>query len=274
MHLSDHGRVAWALARRQVRATLLGPGPYLALSASMLCALLPVQSYADQLAELRVLVAVRPFDVPLLAAVIVVGGYLGLSSTVAIVRDYERGTLETLFFGPVKAQSYLTGHFLAQFILSAAILCCFGLYLTWMGAATRLALSWGLLVSLLAALWTSMAVIAFGILISTLVQRTRGAVLLFLLVIGLFAGIQVASMVLAALPAARSQWEVGVVTMAVGGLDSVMRWLSPFSYLVDGLEAVDRGVGHCLLALAQAAAYALACGGLAVLSFQRRGVRP
>jgi ABC-type transport system involved in multi-copper enzyme maturation permease subunit len=274
MHLSDHGRVAWALARRQLVASLLAPGPYLALSLCMLAALLPVQSYADQLAELRVLAAARPFDIPLLAAVIVAGGYLGLSSTVAIVRDYERGTLETLFFGPVKAQGYLAGHFLAQFMLSALILGCFGLYLLGLGMATGLAFSWGLLASLVAALWTSLGVIAFGILISTVVQKTRGAVLFFLLAIGLLVGIQVAATLLANLPAARSQWEVGVVATAVAGLQSIVRWLSPFSYLVDGLAAAEGSAGQYALALAEATVYALACAGLAVFCLQRRGVRP
>jgi ABC-type transport system involved in multi-copper enzyme maturation permease subunit len=274
MHLSDHARVAWALARRQAGATFLGPGPYLALSLSMLAALLPVRSYLDQLGELRVLAAARPFDFPLLAAVIVAGVYLGLASTVALVRDYERGTMETLFFGPVKAQGYLAGHFLAQFVLSAAIVGCFGVYLLWLSMSTGLAISWGLLGSLLAALWTSLAVIAFGMLVSTMVRKTRSAVLLFLAVIGLFVGLQVASMLLANGPAARSQWEVGVVANVVTGLDSLMCWVSPFSYLLDGLAAVDRGVGPYILTLAEASLYALACTGLAIVLLRRRGVRP
>jgi ABC-type transport system involved in multi-copper enzyme maturation permease subunit len=263
------------VAGREVQALVRGLAGYGALATALLAAGWFLSTDLARVRTNGLLVQDSPFQAPLLAAALVLSIFLALSAVVSVARERERGTLEVLFYGPIDEPSYIVGKFLGQvggYLLALPILLVSFVLLSLLSGFL---LSPLLVLGLLASLVPAAEVVAFGLLLSVLAGRLRTALLLFVSVIALFLAVTVAHDFLSTWPIDNPASPILPVREALGALDAVVQWLSPFAYLERILENIALGAGPPTAVALLAGLAHLGLGlGLASLALRRRGVRP
>lgn len=279
-HVSNW-RFRWHLARtiqqRDLRATVYGFGLYVTLSLAIAIAATVLRNHVRSVQDSGLVVFSNPFATPFFGAVVLSSIYLAITSTTAIARERDQGTLEVLFYGPVDAVAYLLGKYLAQMsvyaLMVAGYLVAFALYAFVTNFAFDLNLLWAALLSAT----TASAVVAIGILLSTLNRSLRGAFFTLLTVVLAFLGVQLGHDYVSSLVSglARGRYNPLLFLQTVfSWLDQIVNWLSPFAHLERGVDALLRGsVGEYLLVMGLSLLYAAVAFGLAVRTLRRKGVR-
>jgi ABC-type transport system involved in multi-copper enzyme maturation permease subunit len=271
----DRRRAIAVIGRRDLRALLLGPGGYVALSLGLLAGLLVVRTHLDAIARDRLLALADAFTLPLFIASLVVIFFLTLVSAAGIAREREGGTLETLFYGPVDAWSCVLGKHLALVAGYAA----FGLALVALlgvcAAITGLPLGGAFPASALLSVGAAAAMAALGVLCSALMRGARAAIGLLLGIGLLLAALWLGGSLLSGVDVANNTSPLLWLRDLMIGLDSLLGWLSPVATYERGIEAAKRVdplayLGALTLLLAQCLAGLVG----AVVALRRRGVRP
>lgn len=266
-------RAIGVLLGRDLRSLLLAPGGYSALALGLAAAVLVVRNHLEAIARTRLLIMSNTFTLPFFVAVLVLIFFLALQATTSVAREREQGTLQVLFYGPVDGWAYLFGKHLALvvgfLVFGGGLLALLALLAALSGLRLGSALPAAALLSAPAAA----AVIAGGLLCSTLARGVRAAVALLLAVSLTLVGLWVGSSVLGDLAAGAAgplRWLRDLVI----GLDLAAGYLSPVATLDRGIDAAVRQdwpayTGAVAVLLAQCAALLAA----AWAAFQRRGVR-
>ena len=279
INLSGNWGYRWHAARliqqRDLRSMLLGRGVYIVLSLALLAAVLILRNYLSFVDENGLLILSGAFNFPIFAIIFLTALFLALSSVATIAREREQGTMEALFYAPVDAIAYILGKYLAQvstyLVMVVIYILCFLLYAFFTNFTFPVSLIWIGFLSVLVA----SDVIAFGIFISAWSGRVRTAIFLFLTVIVLLILVQFGQQFLAAVPANSSYYSP--VQFLQGALDFINRiviWLSPFSYLTQGMEAIRRGsFATYWLIVGASVIFTLLFLALSVDALERKGVR-
>ncbi len=258
--LPTRPRTVWTITRRDVLGMLYGPGVYLVVAFGMLATLPVVSSYLDAVERSRVLVLADAFTLPFFVAATVAMLFLALSSVATVAREREQGTLETLFYGPVDIASYVLAKHLAQVVTFLPIgLGLAALMLAYSGiTGLRLPGAFGL--ELLLSVFTAAAVTALGICLSTLVRGARAGIALFAALTGLFLAIRLGAELLSGIPVTNNSSPLLLLRNVMLALDTIVEYISPFSVLQRGIDALVRGD-----ALGYLAAIGLSCGQCVLL---------
>ena len=263
------------IARREAVAALTGVGVYLATSMAAAAAtwLLLVEVRAVQTAG--VLVPADPFRTPLDAALLVLALYFAVHVAVSTARDRESGTLEVLFYGPVDELTYVCGKtlgLLAAYIVALPLL---ALSLFLLSALSGFAISARLGLGLVASVVPAAMVVSFGLLLAVGTSRVRSAILLLGAATLVLLGGTTAYSIVLMVPIDNPSSPVLALRDALENLNSVLRWISPFSYLerivaegvaIGGWRAATAGIGGALIATA-------AMTSFAALLLRHRGVQ-
>lgn len=263
------------IQRRDLYAMLRGRGVYILLSLALLAAVLVLRNYLNFVDENGLLVNAGAFNFPLLAVVFLSAIFLALSSVASIARERDQGTMEALFYGPIDAIAYIGGTYLAQIItyliMVLVYVVCFVIYAAFTNFALPVGLAW---ITLLSILVTS-DVIAFGIFLSALSGRVRTAMLLFLSIMLVLIAIQFGQDILASVSLEERYYNpVLFLQNVLMGLNNVIGWLSPFSYLMRGMEAIRRGSSSLyILTSMTAVIFTVVFLALSVVTLERKGVR-
>jgi len=280
MNLSSGWNYRWhvtmLIQKRDFISMIFGRGVYIVLSLALLTAVLALRNSLSFIDENGLFVASGAFTFPLFVAIFLSSLFLALSSVATIARERDQGTMEALFYGPVDSLSYVLGKYLAQislYVLMAIVyMAGFFLYATLTNFTFSLSLLWVILLSILVA----SDFIAVGIFLSTLSSKVRTAILLFLSVVLLFLAIEVGQEILLAIPVQGNGYynpllfAQNVLTF----LNQIVAWLSPISYLNQGIEAIRRGhVTSYLIIFTISLIYTLIFLGLSVVTLERKGVR-
>ena len=274
-------RYRWHLARtvqrRDLRATLYGFGLYVTLSAAVAVAATVLRNYVRSVQDGGLYILANPFALSLFGAVVLSSVYLALVSTTAIARERDQGTLEVLFYSPVDTVAYLLGKWLAQMGVYVLMVVVY-LVILWLYAlVTNFAFDLSLLWAALLSVMTASAVVAVGILQSTLNRSVRGALVALLSIVVVFLGVQLGHDYVSDLVAGLARGgshPLLFLQVVLGWLNRVFSWLSPFAYLERGIDALLRGsAGEYLLLLGLSILYTAITFGLAVRTLDRRGVR-
>ena len=122
--------------------------------------------------------------------------------------------------------------------------------------------------------WGVCAVVALGLLLSTLTRGVRTAFALFAALSAVFLAVRFGSELLTGVRVANNYSPLLFARDTAIGLDRLLGLISPFTALENGVDAVVRGdplayLGAFTLSLVQAAVLL----GAAVWALQRRGVR-
>lgn len=262
------------ISRRGLQSGLRGAVLPFVLTFALLVSALMIAGNVGQLGQEGLLAIARPMTYPFFIAVGVISFYLALAGALAIVRDRDRGTMETLFYGPVDSISYILGRFFEHLLIFLVLLVLTTIFFLISALITRFAITVQFWQAFFLSIFLAAGVIAFGIFISSITKRTINAVVLFLALMLLFVGIQFTQVALSGTDLSNPSAGLALGVKVVTALGKVISWVSPFSYLSRGLDAVDlASSGQYLLSLLQASIYAAVLLGFSNYFFQRRGVR-
>ncbi len=268
-------RFRWHLARtiqrRDLRATLHSFSLYITLSVAIAAAATVLRNYVKSVQDDGLYVLAHPFVVPFFATAILSSIYMAIVSTTTVARERDRGSLEVLFYSPIDIVAYLLGKYLALMSTFVLMVIVYVVVLLTCALVTNLSfdltLSWAAVLSVA----TASAVVAVGILLSTLDWSARGAILLVLL------GIQAGYDRVPGLTGGSAQGQSGLLLFLQtiwGWLNHILEWLSPFACLERGIDALLRGsAGEYVLVLGLSSFYTVVAFGLAVRTLRRKGVR-
>lgn len=268
-------RAAFLIQKRDLWATLFSPPVYATLTLSLLVASLLLRNTLNFVAEKGLTVLADPLAFPLFLTVLLSALFLAISSTATIARERDQGVLEVLFYGPVDHISYVLGKYLAQVVTYLAMVAlyvpCFLLY----AYLTHLHFDLRLLAVILLSVFTTSAVIAFGILVSTLTRTVRLALVILLGVVLVFLAIQVGYQLLISIPPPGRYYNPYLfLKAALGALNRLVTWLSPFAHLRQGMTALAAGnLAGFAVSLVTSLAYTGVLLALGVMGLKWRGVR-
>ena len=227
----NHLRIGWVLFKRDLTRSVFSPAPYIATTVSCLVSTFFVINYLDTLEKVSVLVSVDPSGVPLLVAIMLMSLYLGISSSISITDEKERRTLEILFYGPITSWTLVLAKFCRDISVFFFVLLFFVCYLLVASSITNLAIGPRSFKSIGIAFLLIWPMISFSLLLSSALQRVRNAVVFFVIIFFVLAGLQVSHNLLLRIPPESISLFLLYVRETLSILSKVLQWISPFSYI-------------------------------------------
>ena len=264
--------VIWA---RDCRALLLSPGTASVTFMAALAAYLFLVNYGYAVGESGLTVLSSTFHLPVLAFVAIVALYLTLAAITSLAREYERGTLETLFYGPIDNIAFVAGKMAAYACAYLAALALGGLGYLLHALASRFAFPASTWAVIGLSVPVTLHLVAFGLCLTTLSRKLRAGLGWFLAIAAVFAGVQFGSELIALAPASNQYYNpLRFAQQALERTGLVLTWGSPFGLLTKGAEAARRGHGgQFLIVLGLSVFFAMAFAGISMRALLRRGVR-
>ncbi|MEX0869230.1 MAG: ABC transporter permease subunit [Nitriliruptoraceae bacterium] len=262
------------IARREFEQLLRGVAWYLAIAATMFGMAWFLGNDLENLRRTNVLVSVNPFQVPVLTAVLLLAFLLSVAAVISVARDRQRGTLEVLFYGPIDEASYLGGKLLGQlgvYIVALPILLA---GIAALSLFTGFAMTATLLGTLAASIVPAAAVIALGLLLSSLAPSVRSAIILLVVAIAVLVGVGIAATFIGLMPIENPSSPIIPVRDSLTRIAALIDWISPFSHLERVMEQLTIGATGAAFATAVRSLVfaALALAG-ATVALRKRGVR-
>ena len=282
---------AVAIGKRRLFEGLIHPGFYIALTLSLAIAyafvsafirsidssgfnytMTPLYTFAGGLlagafgqAVLAKLFADGPFLFAVNVAFLPMLLYLSMTSVYRFGTEKISGAIELLAYGPADGTSYFFASMLKDLVLTLLTLVAFLVFFLAAGAVENIAVTARLFDALLLLLLSSLAIYAWGVLVSAVTDSANSALAIFL------AGFVVLVVSLVGSYAIVSGYVQSLSAVAAW----VIQWFSPFYYWSIGTRATIAGEGGL---------YVLGAVGLLVLTaallvgshfiIRQRGVRP
>jgi len=162
---------ALAIQRRDLRATAHRFGPYVTASVAMAAATAILQRDVRSVQDRGLYVLANPFAIPFSSAAILTSIYLAVASATSIVRERDRGMLETLFHGPVDVVAYQLGKCLAQMSVCVLMTTAYLVALWLCALVTNFAFDLTLMEIAILSVAITSAVVGISVLVSTLCRR-------------------------------------------------------------------------------------------------------
>lgn len=193
----------------------------------------------------------QPLLIPMFANGILVSLYLSMLASISASRELDKGTLESLLYGPVDESSYVFGTFLAHtkvFLITLMAAFIWANLCVWI---LNLSFNLNVLGILLASFLMAAELIAFGLFSAFLGGKTRNALIFFILVILLLGGIQIGDAIISGLvqlPTTTVSDPVLILRNILASINGFFRWISPFSLSLKAMQAViDQQLNEFLL---------------------------
>ena len=273
MKSSKRMRVIKTLVSRDMKSTLYGLGFYSVLSITLLISSLVLKKYLQTVQSNGILISPDPLNYPLYLSVLVGSLYLALTSTIAIPREREEGTLQTLFFCPVDEVSYLLGKYFQQMLCYIIFLSVSIVYLLFSSVIINFAISFNLIKLTFLFIFLGSCIISFGIFLSTLTKNVKTSVILFIAIMILFVGAELTNSFLMGMDLKEVNGIILYLRKAIEVINSFIELISPFSYLTRGFEAVR--IGNFLvynISLLTSIVYSIVLLSIATWIFKCKGV--
>lgn len=218
-----------------------------------------------------VLVSTDPLMTLNALVVVFLGVVLGLRLAGAMAWEREHRTLEVLLVGPARWVEIIAAKFIVELVVLALLIAIYAAYLLLaqpLGRGVIAAQDMGGLALLPA---FALPTLALGLLVGAGLGTVRGAVLTFLILLGLLASVEVARAVLAAQPPESMSLTALYARHALDLAAPLLRLTSPAAQLVTPVEAMALQAPLTLALAAAALAQALAGLVAATLLGRLRG---
>jgi ABC-type transport system involved in multi-copper enzyme maturation permease subunit len=272
----DHIRLntARTIGIRGFKSMFYSCGLYIVSLISCILAVIVAGTYIDSIRENGLLIISNPLNPPFNLAINISGAFLALMASMSVSREYDSGTLEVLFYGPVDTESYIIGKYVEHILTFAVMLFIYLVVFFCFGIMTNFGFSSRMVLYSILSLGLASSVTSFGIFISSFTKKIRTSILLLIILLVLFLGIQWAESLASGLnPESLSPVVVYFISI-LDFVSGVIRYISPFAYFNQGLEAVTVGnlisySGNLIASLI----YSIILLILAIMSFRKKGVR-
>jgi len=262
------------LAKRDLASALQSWGIYVTVFVSFMVSSWMLKSHLDTLRENNIMITSYPVETPLSWSVIIVSLYLVFVSAVSISREREQGTLETLWYGPVTAPSFLMAKYIKDLLLYLVALGCAAVYFWVASWMTNIGFTLDLVKALGISFFVVSCFVSFGLFISSLAARVRSSVIWMIAVLLGFLAVWFANSVLNVMPEEALSSSLLYIRGTLSVLYTVIDWVSPFSYLSRAMSSIT--VGNSLvyvLNIVYCLVYSAVLLVLATVILKQRGVR-
>jgi hypothetical protein len=182
---------------------------------------------------------------PILVMSLFISLFLGISASVIFSREYDKNTLELLFFGPVDEIAYILASFLAQIQLFG--MCIIGIII-WSNIIVwlfNLNFNLNILLILFGCLLMAMEIIAFGILSAVWGGKTRNSLVVYILFLLVIGGVQIGDNIVSNMVMLSSSTITDPLIFLRNVLkiaNNILKWVSPYAQLQRGIQALLNGV--------------------------------
>jgi hypothetical protein len=266
------------IQQRIQKKQLWSLGFFIAVSVSLVSASLILINEFRYLELNMIIVERQILSTPILIMCLLISLYLGISASVNLSREYDRGTLELLLYGPVDEVVFIFSNFWAEFQLfywSAIGVFVWSNFIVWL---YNLAFDLNVLLILLGCGLMAAEIIAFGLLTAVWGGKTRNALVVYILILAVMAGIQIGDTIVANLvlfSGSTATDPLIVLRNVLEKANGIFRWISPYAQLQKAIQALLDGIWpEFTLMLGM---MLLEAGILLFLSIRllvRKGVRP
>lgn len=263
-----------ALSKRDLYSTLRSWGIYIAVFLSFLASSFILKNYLDSIKEDDILISADPLNYPLFLSVVIISFYLAILSAISISREKDQGTLEVLFYGPVSCPAYILGKYLKDILTYLVTLVLFVAYFWGVSFLTNLGFSYGLVKILLTSIFSVSCIVSFGLFISSLTGKMRNSIIWLIGILILFLAIQVGQTILLGMPEESLSPVLTYLGNTLFVISRIVSWISPFSYLTRGIDAVSLGNAFLYgLNILYSIIYSAILLSLSMFILKRKGVR-
>lgn len=232
------------LIERYAQSHLRGLGYYLSFSVSLLLASLILINLMQYLEVNHVFVDHQVLATPLFLIGLLFSLYLALSASVIVSREYDKGTLEMLMYGPIDEGAFLFGVFLSHlslFITGIAGVFIWSNLIVWL---FNLSFNINLFLFLIVIILLAVEIIGFGVFSAIWGGKTRNAVVLFVLVLFFISIIPIGdTFITSFIQTSGSATNDPVLFLrdVFRFLNQVTKWISPYSqFLAANMAFVNR----------------------------------
>jgi ABC-type transport system involved in multi-copper enzyme maturation permease subunit len=192
--------IAWLLFRREVVAKLSSVWFYVVATAVCLMAWVYGAGFQNSFRTESVLVTTDPLMALNILVVAFLGLVLGLRLSASLAWEREHRTLEVLLVGPVPRGAVVLAKFGVELCVLALIMATYWAYLIVAQPLGAGVIGVGDTASVALMPLFTLPVLALGLLVSAWARSVRGAVVIYLVVVGLLLVFEVAHGILAAQP--------------------------------------------------------------------------
>ncbi len=228
------------LQKRMSQTRFWGIGMFLVMSISFVISSVLLINQLNYTQTNTLLIEKEIMLIPLMINAILIALFLAFSSMIQIAREYEQGTYELLLYGPMDEKTFILGYFIAQIKI---FLICLTATIVWALVCIRqlnLALQPEIALIFFLTLLMTTQLISFGILFAALSRNVRTSVIYFTMSLVFLAGITLADTII-------SHWVIISVSTAndpllvvrdvLASINSVTQWISPFSLMINAVNA-------------------------------------
>lgn len=239
----QRGHANGVIRGRYSQVSLGHLGIYVTITVALVTSALALHNTLRFTERNIVFVANQPLFLPILICAVLVSLYLGVTASISVSRERDRKTLEVLMYGPVDEAAFLLGIFIAQvqiFMIALAFTFVWSNLAVWI---LNLGFSWEVLGVFLASIVMTSAIVAFGQLTAVWGDKTRTALIVFILILLFLAGVQVADQVVSAIVISSSPTSndpILIIRNALAVATRIIQWVSPYSQLVQAMDAVAK----------------------------------
>ena len=215
--------------------------------------------------------------VPVLTNGILISLYLALLAAIGFSRELDKGTLETLLYGPVNELTFIIGSFLAYlkvFTITLIITLIWSNLCVWI---LNLSFRLDILGLLIASLFMTAELIALGLFSAAWGGKTRNALIYLVLVILLLGGVQIADFIVSGLVQLTTTTvsdPMIVVRDILASVNGITRWFSPFALGLHSMEAIiEQSYTQFFLNIGLMVLETILLLGGAIVLLKKKGVR-
>lgn len=230
-----HTHVLKTLIDRYTQSHLSTLGYFLSFSLSILLASFVLLNLLQFLQVNQVLVDQQVLSMPIFIIGLLFSLYLGLSACVRVSREFDKGTLELLMYGPVDETTFLSGIFLSYlslFLVGLAGVFIWSNLIVWL---FNFSFSFNIFLLLIVISLLAVEIIGFGIFSAILGGKARNAIVLFVLVLFFISIIPIGdAFITSFIQASGSITNDPVLFLrdVFRFLNQLTRWISPYSQLL------------------------------------------
>jgi len=220
-------------------------GFFIAISISLIAASLILVNEFRYLELNIITVKQQILTTPILVMSLIISLFLGISASVNFSREYDKGTLELLFIGPVDEIAYILASFWAQIQLFD--MCIIGIFI-WSNIIIwlfNLNFDLNVMLILLGCVLMAMEIIAFGILSAVWGGKTRNSLVVYILFLLIIGGVQIGDNIVSSMVMLSSSTITDPLIFLRNVLktaNNILKWVSPYAQLQRSIQALLNGV--------------------------------
>jgi ABC-type Na+ efflux pump permease subunit len=181
-----------------------------------------------------ILVTNHPFFLPIFLHMVLLSTYLSVISSIQVSRERDQGTYEVLLYGPVDHATFILGNFVGYLKVYLLSLVAVLIWVFFAAAILNLIHEVDVLMISIASAIASSSMVAFGLLIAAIGNKTRTSLTYFIIIIVVLAGMYIADQTIGNMLSASNAMITDpllLIRTILSYLNRILGWISPYAQM-------------------------------------------